>query len=347
MYNPQFIITPEINNYIAKIEAIRQKVKDTKILPEQEIALRFRATIEAVYSSTTIEGNPLNKNQVARALANKLNSWERAVIEVQNYKKALDWITKRFKSKKDISLKDILRLHTFVGDQLLPKHKVGQLRLGPVYVVDIIKKQEIVKYTGPKALQLPKLLNDLLFWLKKAKLKLHPILIAGILHYEFVSIHPFSDGNGRVTRLLVKLFLDLMGYDFREVLVLDKYYLENRLLYYASLNQAKEYEQQRKADLTDWLEFFTKGFYEVAKDLEKEISLVSVSNNKNVIRLSNEEIQILDFTKQFGQITARDVRDIIQVLERTAQRRLKILVNKGLLIKKGQGKNIFYILKNS
>lgn len=346
MYNPQFTITPEINNHIAKIETIRQKVKDSKILPEQEIAIRFRATIDAVHSSTTIEGNPLNKNQVIQALAGKLNPWEKAVIEVQNYKKALDWLAKRVQNKKDISQKDILKLHSLVTDNLLPKQKIGQLRTGPVYIVDIVGKKEIVKYTGPNPAQLSDLLDDLTFWLKENKTKLHPILVAGILHYEFVSIHPFSDGNGRVTRLLVKLFLDLADFDFRGALVLDKYYLVHRLAYYQSLNKAKEYTKQRKADLTSWLEFFVQGFYEIAKDLERDISIVSISGSKEVIRLSNEEMQILDFTKQLERITVKDVLDIIRVSERTGQRRLKLLVNKGLLIKKGKGKNIYYVLKN-
>lgn len=347
VYNPRFIITPEIINSIAKIEAIRQKVKDSKILPEQEIALRFRATVDAVHSSTTIEGNPLNKNQVIQALRGKLNSWEKAVIEVRNYKKALDWIVKRIIGKKEINLTDVLKLHRCVANNLLPKQKIGRLRTGPVYIVDIIGKKEIVKYIGPQARSLLNLLHDLFDWLRENKTKLHPILAAGILHYEFVSIHPFSDGNGRVTRLLVKLFLDLTGYDFRGALVLDKYYLANRMNYYRCLHNAANYKRQRKADLTSWLSFFTRGFWEVCKDLEKEISVARVSNNKTVIRLSNEEIQILDFAKQFGQITAHDMEDIIKGSERTIQRRLKALIGKKLLVKKGQGKNIYYILKQN
>ena len=347
VYNPKLTITPEINNYIAKIEAIRQKVKDSKILPEQEIALRFRAAVDAVHSSTTIEGNPLNKNQVIQALRGTLNSWEKAVIEVRNYKKALDWIAKRITDKKEINLTDVLKLHSCVANNLLPKQKIGQLRTGPVYIVDIIGKKEIVKYIGPQAKNLQYLLHDLLDWLRENKTKLHPVLAAGILHYEFVSIHPFSDGNGRVTRLLVKLFLDLLGYDFRGALVLDKFYLANQMSYYDSLHKAKHYEEQRKADLTSWLNFFARGFWEVCKDLEKEISVVSMSSNKKVIRLSNEEVQILDFAKQFGQITSSDIADIIKGSERTIQRRLKILIGKKLLIKKGQGKNIYYILKQN
>src|SRR3989442_11626982 len=91
MYTPHFTIIPEISNWIAQIEGIKQKLERSHILPEQEIALRYRAAVESTHSSTSIEGNPLNEKQVAAALAGKMNSWEKKVIEVVNYKKAWDW----------------------------------------------------------------------------------------------------------------------------------------------------------------------------------------------------------------------------------------------------------------
>jgi len=345
MYKPNFIITPEINKLIAMIETTRQKIKDSHILPEAEIALRYRAAIDAIYSSTTIEGNPLNKNQVEKALAGKMPLWQRAVTEVINYKKALDWINKRVKNKKDIDLSDILKLHYLLANKLLPKEKVGKIRTGPVYIVDIIGKREIVKYTGPDARKVETYINNLLYWLKKNKDSLHPILAAAIVHYEFVSIHPFSDGNGRATRLLVKLYLDLMAYDFRGALTLDKYYLENRMSYYKALNKAKTYRAQTKADLTSWIEFFTRGFYQMTSSLEKSINVVNLGKDKEMIRLSDDEFQLLDYTKQFGRIKSSEVITALRVSERTAQRILNKMIKKNLIVIKGKGKNIFYQLK--
>ena len=71
-YIPRFTITPEINNRIAQIEKIRQIVTSSRILPQQEITLRYRATVDAVHSSTTIEGNPLKRQEVVKVLAGKL-----------------------------------------------------------------------------------------------------------------------------------------------------------------------------------------------------------------------------------------------------------------------------------
>lgn len=341
MYTPRFIITPEITNWIAQIEAIKQKIERSRLLPEQEVVLRYKAAIESVYSSTSIEGNPLNEKQVANAISGKMNSWEKKVIEVVNYKKAWDWIAKRGKNRSEINLKDILQLHTLVADKLLPENKVGQMRSGPIYIVD--NKENII-YTGPKNNQLTILLNELLLWLNSQKEILHPVLLSGILHFQFVSIHPFSDGNGRVTRLLVKLFLEWVGYDFRGSLSLDTFYWQNISGYYKALNQAKTYEKQSKSDLTKWLTYFTYGFFLVAKELERKIDILTLDYQGKSLKLSDEEIQILDFIKQFGQINLRDTLDILKIPERTGQRRLMILVGKKIIMKIGKGKKTKYVL---
>lgn len=345
MYIPKFNITSELTNQIAEIEGIRTIVDQSNILPEKEIALRYRATVEAIHSSTTIEGNELNKKQVEAVLAGKaVAQTDYAVREVKNYKKALDWLEIRKKNPKQVSIDDILKIHELTMDELLPKEKTGHLRPGEIYIVDIINDDEKVRYHGPKSNLLPDLLSELFSWLELEAIRLHPVLAASIFHYEFVSIHPFSDGNGRVTRLLTMLYLSLRKYDFRGVLVPEIYYLEHRMEYYNSLNQANEYGKQRNANLTPWIEFFVKGFLTTVKQLKTEITITQAVNPKNVtIRLSQEEIQLLDFAKQMGSISLEETLEILQIPRRTAQRRLSKLVDKGLLQLNNTGKNTNYI----
>lgn len=342
MYKPKFTITPLINNQIAQIEAIRQKIDHANILPTQEIALRYKAAIESTHSSTSIEGNPLDSNQVQKALEGKMNAWEKRVIEVVNYKKAWDWVIKRSKKANPITIKDILHIHSLVMKDLLPSEKIGQIRPGSIYIVDIVKKQEILKYTGPNQKIIPKLIDNLLGWLSSNYDVLHPTLLAGIFHYEFVSIHPFSDGNGRVTRLLVKLLLDSLGYDFRGSLVLDSYYWQNTSLYYQSLSQANKYSLQTKSDLTPWLTYFVTGFQDVVQDLGRKINLLHTLKSINTLRLTESEIEIIDYVNQFGDISLRDAINIIRKPIRSIQRLLQSLVKKTLLIKVDLGKNTHY-----
>lgn len=345
MYVPKFIITPQVTNDIAEIEGIRTLVDQSKILPEREIALRYRATVEAVHSSTTIEGNPLSKQQVEAVLAGKeVAQTEYAITEVKNYKKALDWLDERRQQRDPISINDILKLHKLTMGGLLPKEKTGKLRPGPVYIVDILGKEERVRYIGPEANALEKLLSELFEWLYKDATQLHPVLTASILHFEFVSIHPFSDGNGRVTRLLTMLYLSQRGYGFKDVLVPDIYYLEHRLEYYNALNQAKTYAEQRIADLTPWIAYFVKGFLSVAKEVKTAVMIAEIpKHGSKIIRLSRQEILLLDYVKQLGSLSLEETLDILNIPRRTAQRRLKELVEKGLLKLGGSGKNTVYI----
>lgn len=344
MYKPNFNITPKINKRTAQIEAMKKKFELTRILPEQEIVLRYRAAIESANSSTNIEGNPLNKKQVESALAGKMNSWEKKVIEVVNYKKAWDWIEKRNKKKSNILFKDVMKLHGLVADNLLSEDKTGNIRPSNIYIVN---SRGNVNYMGPKSSQGKKLIKELFNWIEEQKNKLHPVLVAGILHYEFVSIHPFSDGNGRTTRLLVKMFLNLVNYDFRGCLVLDSYYWQNLSAYYGALSNAVMYKDQRKADITEWLEYFIEGFYEETKELERKIDILKVNPKDRSLKLSNDEIQVLDYVKQFGRINIKETLDILRLPSRTCQRRLGTLVDKKILKKLEKGKNTYYILSKS
>jgi len=339
MYKPIFIITPKITNWIAKIEALKKKFELSRILPEQEIILRYKAAIESVNSSTSIEGNPLNIKQVESALAGKMNSWE---IEVVNYKKAWDWIEKRNKKKSKILFKDTIKLHSLVADNLLSEDKTGHIRPSNIYIVD---DQDNVNYMGPKSFQVKKLIEELLIWLEDIENNLHPVLIAGILHYEFVSIHPFSDGNGRTTRLLVKMFLNLINYDFRGCLVLDSYYWQNLSAYYGAISHAKTYKDQSRADMTDWLTYFIEGFYQETKELERKVEILNMSGKIDTLKISDDETQVLDYVSQFRSIDLKETVNILRLPIRTCQRRLSVLVDKKILKMVGKGKNIHYILR--
>jgi len=346
MYQPKFTITPEINNRIAEIERIKEVVNKSRILPEQEAVLRFRAKVDAIHSSTSIEGNILNKREVEKVLGGEMVKANKQMItEALNYKKAIDWMERRLIESGKIEVKDILQLHYLTMKDLLLKEKVGFFRKGPVYIVDVINGQDVVRYIGPKGERVKRLIKELLIWLNKEGSRLHPILIAGLLHYEFVSIHPFSDGNGRVTRLLTLFFLWLNRYEFKRVLVPDIYYWQNRMAYYDALNRAKTYDGRERVDVTPWLEFFTKGFLVVAKDLEKEITSVSLSGeDREIVRLSNDDLMMVDFVKQMGRADLQDILSLLNGSERTVQRRLKGLVDKKIFKKCGKGRGVFYKL---
>ncbi len=320
------------------------------ILPELEVQLRFRATVEAVHSSTSIEGNPLNEQQVQKVLQGQtITASDYAIAEVLNYKRALDWLNKKENSNVDLTTKDILDLHGIVTAKLLPKEKSGNWRPGDVFVIDEVDGHEIVQYTGPSSTRVSKLVDSFLQWVKlQRETSLHPVLLAGLIQFIFVSIHPFSDGNGRTTRLLTYFFLRQWGYDFRRTLSLDSFYLQHRLEYYKALSRGKTFDERMAADITPFLEFFTNGFVEAAINLSQYIKIGKVTTGgEKPIRLDVDELAILDFVYQFGAITITEAIDILSAPKRTSQRRLMGLVDKNILTIKDQGPSTRYVLHSA
>ena len=203
-------------------------------------------------------------------------------------------------------------------------------------------------YRPPSAKKVPVAIFDLLNWLKIAtKEGLHPILRAGILHLEFASIHPFTDGNGRTTRLLTQLHLMQGGWDFRKIMVLDEYYNQDRLEYYNALQIEKTYRERIGKDLTSWLEYFTEGFLVEAMRVKMDIQatgLDKITTEEEQIFLDKDEVAIAEFLTTVGRITSEDVVEILKVAKRTAQLKLKNLSDKGLLNMNGKGPSSYYVL---
>ena len=326
-------------------------IERAKILPQQEIKLRRQALVRMTHSSTAIEGNKLNINEVEAILARKkIDAPQREIYEVQNYLKALKYIEKIGDKKQSISQKVLLRIHKLVTDKTLPEEQCGQYRKSPVYVVRRSPGfPDEVMYTGPEAKKVPNLCKDLLEWIDKSEKKeINPIIVAGIVHQEIAAIHPFADGNGRTSRALATLILYKRGYDFRRLFALEDYYNRDRQAYYKAINVGENYEK-RKTDFTAWLGYFVEGFKEEIDDVKRKVIFLSNKKIKegtdSKIFLGKEQVEILNFLDQVGKITAKDVMNIIKCPKRTAQLRLQKLKNLGMIKQIGKGPSSAYITK--
>lgn len=350
MFKPKFTITSKVNSRIAIIEKYKTLVDQATILPELELQLRFRATVESVHSSTSIEGNPLNEQQVENILqGNVISAPDYAIQEVLNYKKALDWLNKN-SFKFPLTLKRILEIHKILMTGLLPENKVGVLRPGPVYIVDEVDGKEIVQYTGPYAEDLSNLVESFLKWLsiQSQQKQYHPVLLAALIHYIFVSIHPFSDGNGRATRIMTTHYLRSINYDFRQSIALDSFYLQHRNEYYQALSRGNTFDTRMNADITEFIDFFVQGFEASANSISHYIQVGKVAEESGkTLRLSHEELQILDYIYEFGTINVMEAEDILSSSKRTTQRRLISLVKNNILRIEGKGPATKYMLAKS
>jgi len=333
---------------IAESKAI---IERAKILPAQELKLRRLALVRMSHSSTAIEGNRLNINEVEALFINKkIDAPKRDIYEVENYLKALKYIEKIVKSNKSITERVLLNIHKLVTNRTLPEEQSGHYRKSQVYIVRRrLGFSDEVVYTGPNALQVPKLCKNLLFWIAESeKNKINPVIVAGITHQEIAAIHPFADGNGRTARALATLVLYQQGYDFRRLFALEDYYNRERQAYYQAINIGKNYKE-RKIDFTPWLEYFINGFKEEIDNIRGKITVLAAKKIKGDINsqifLSKDQIAILDFLDQVGKITVGDVIDILKCPKRTAQLILQKIKKLGIIKQIGKGPSSAYVIK--
>ncbi len=335
---------------LTAIAEARSIISRAKLLPKQELRLRKQALIRMTHASTGIEGNILNLRQVEAIVERKkVDAPVRDVYEVQNYLKAIRYITRIVEEKDLITERTILAIHHLVTDKTLPAEQSGHYRKGPVYVVRrrAGMPQEIL-YTAPDAKRVPQLMKDLVAWLRESEREdIHPIIVAGVVHAEIAAIHPFTDGNGRTARALATLVLYARGYDFRHLFALEDYYNQERPKYYAAINMGKTYEERKVADLTRWIEYFVKGFRVEIDNVKTRV--IALSKRKvgdsihSQIYLDKDQSMVLDFLDQMGRITVQDLIDILQCPKRTAQLHLQKLKKINMIKQVGKGPSSAYI----
>lgn len=351
MFDPKYNITPPILSKIAEIAEIKAIIERSRVLPLNEAQLRRQAILRMAHTSTSIEGNALAEFEVGKVFEGQtVRAPQKDVLEVQNYYKALQALEELGKTKNDLTVKEIFQMHRLVINGLVSDEKVGRFRPGDVYVLDDLGDgREVLRFKAPAANKVSALINDLLEWISGSKeTSVHPVIIAGIFHLEFVSIHPFTDGNGRTARLLTQLLLYRMGWDFRKIIVLEDHYNRDRLAYYNAEHYGEGTHYKQGREFTHWLEYFTTGFVvEARKALEQiqSIGFGKVSESSEQIFLDRDDLLIMDFLTTVGRITSDDVMDILKVAKRTSQLKLKNLVDEGLLEVKGKGPATYYILK--
>jgi Fic family protein len=351
MFDPKYTVNPKTLSNMLELAEINAVVQRSRVLPLNEAQLRRQAILRMAHTSTSIEGNKLAQFEVGKVIEGKpVRAPQKDILEVENYYEALKTLDEMSKTKKDITEEDILTLHKIVTKGLQEVKKVGRFRPGDVYVLDDLGDgREILRFKAPSAKQVPILIGEMLEWLKNSKKEgVHPIVRAALLHLEFVTIHPFTDGNGRVARLLTQLLLYREGWDFRKIIVLEDYYNRDRMSYYNAEHEVQGNKYNKNADFSSWLEYFTTGFVvEARKAMEqiKSIGFGQVSKKSEQVFLDRDEVQIMDFLTTTGRITSEDVTDVLGVAIRTAQLKLKKLVDNDLLERQGSTTATFYTLK--
>lgn len=344
MFNPTFSITNKILKDIGIIEASREVINDSPLLPLWEKRFKEDAVIRTAHHGTHIEGNRLNLSEAKEVLmGGDVVGRARDVQEVINYRRTLQIIEDEAKRDiKRITDGTIKKLHRTVVAGILNPEQIGEFRTKQV----VIRNSENgeVTFRPPTAVEVPFLIREFLYWLNKTSSDdLHPVLKAGIAHHELVRIHPFIDGNGRVARALVTLILYLDGYDIRQFFSLEEYYDKDAISYYENLQKASG------GDLSSWLEYFVLGvaieFDRIKKKilkLSKDTYLKEKLGGKQVF-ITERQTRIIEYIQSIGYVQNKMFGDMVDgVSEDTILRDLTDLIDKGIVKKVGSTKAARY-----
>ncbi len=344
MFKPRFTYTHDIVNNLIEITSAREIILNAYLVPKWEVSLRKEALIRATHASTAIEGNPLTLEEVSRlAHGRKVTATRRAKQEVLNYLNVLENID-RYQKDGKITENHILKLHRDITKETLENPEwEGRYREIQVYVGNRITGEII--FIPPSPEDVPFLMRDFIKWLNSEESsKLHPVLVAGISHYELVRIHPFVDGNGRTARALATLVLYIREFDIKRFFVLDDYYDSDRRAYYAALKSV----DQNTLDLTRWLEYFIEGVKVSILRVKEKVLQLSIEKGrqrkKGQIALTERQMKIIGFIQQHGKITAGDVANMFKITRQAALKELSKLIELGVIELRGKGRGAHYVL---
>jgi Fic family protein len=345
MFKPRFRYTNKIVRLLTKISMAREVILHSPLIPRWKVTLRREAIIHSAHSSTSIEGNRLSLEQVSNlAQGREVMATRKDKQEVLNYLKALENLGKLSKGE-EISEKDILSIHrTLTKDTLENSSDCGTYRKRYVIVGNRLTGE--VMFRPPKNEEVPRLMKNLIKWINSEEAKeLDPVIEAGITHYEFVRIHPFVDGNGRTARVLATLVLYKRGFDTKQFFCLDDYYDSDRQAYYEALQGV----DQKRLDLTKWLEYFVEGVNVSIKVVKERVIRLSSERLRKAkrgrIALTERQMQIVEHINLNGQITNRDVRSMFKISDEGALKEIKKLLKLGVIKSRGKGRALHYVLQ--
>ncbi len=341
-------ITPEILGLIARIDEFKGAWRALGTLaPERLSALRRVATIESIGSSTRIEGSKLSDREVEQLLSHlEIKSFAtRDEQEVAGYSELMDLV---FSVWQDIPFTEnhIKQLH-----QILLRHSVkdtwhrGHYKTNPnsVAAFDENGAQTRIVFQTATPFDTPRLMTELVTWVQEQREagNLHPLLVIALSVVVFLEIHPFQDGNGRLSRALTTLLLLQTGYAYVPYSSLESVIEQNKEAYYLALRQTQGTIRSDAPNWQPWLVFFLRSLAEQVARLTKKVErerLVLAS-------LPELSLQIVEFAREHGRVTIGQAMKLTGVSRNTLKQHFRALVERGHLKQRGSGRGVWYELR--
>lgn len=341
-------ITPEILSLIARIDEFKGAWRALGTLaPDRLSALLRVAAIESIGSSTRIEGSKLSDREVERLLSNlEIKSFAtRDEQEVAGYAELMELV---FSSWRDIPFTEnyIKQLH-----QILLRHSEkdvrhrGHYKTQPnsVAAFDETGARIGIVFQTATPFDTPRLMTELVAWANREREadRLHPLLVITLCVVVFLEIHPFQDGNGRLSRVLTMLLLLQAGYAYVPYSSLENVIEQNKEAYYLALRQTQGMIRTDAPNWQPWLEFFLRSLAEQVARLARKIE------REKVVLAAMPELQlrIVEFAREHGRVTIGETIKLTGASRNTLKQHFRALVERGVLNRHGSGRGVWYELR--
>lgn len=333
------VLTNEILRQITAIEENRFHISSVELPTAVVNKLRKNSKKKSSYASNKIEGNPLTEKQADDVIESDPHKhFLKPEQEIRNYFMALSFLEKKQQEKAKVDVQLIMDVQA-IAENGASKEKIG-LRgpMPPGFLFAVYDAQSgNADYIPPEYSDIPELLRKLENYI--AITDDHPLIMAAIVHYQLVTIHPFEDGNGRTARLISGYILDYYGYGFQGIGSLEEYFAYDSDEYYNSLQMglpALYYSGRQDPPHPEiWIgyflrmmELYSKKVCEISKEAQKNNIQVSLSF------LNAKEKDLLRFLiqKNMTEFTPIEVGKMIGVSNKTIINRTVKLVNNGFII---------------
>jgi Fic family protein len=336
-FKPFFIISSKIARDLIRIEAAKERILHLPLTPTILASLRETARLFTTHYSTMIEGNRLDPQEIEKVLKYEEHfpGRERDEKEVKGYYAALQSVEQLAAKRAPVTETIIRTLHALVMAGGRQKVKPTPYREGQNVIRD--GRMRTIVYMPPEAKDVSGLMEGMVQWIREENGPPCPI-IAGIAHYEFATIHPYFDGNGRTARLLTTLILHLGGYDLKGLYSLEEYYARSLDAYYQAISIGPShnyYMGRAEADITPWIEYFVEGMAIAFENVLKRMA--SVENQGEMDRefllrkLDPKQRKVLELFNAYQTVTSHQIGELFGFKPRTASALCKRWVESGFL----------------
>jgi Fic family protein len=339
VWSPSYSITPKTARLLMDIEATRAEVEHMPLPPTVEAELRRQARVRSTHYSTGIEGNRLTLAEAEKVIRNakaEFRGRERDVREVRNYWNALLRVEEWAEEGRPVTEDLICRLHALV--ERGPRSRPTPYRDGQNVIRD--SASGALVYMPPEAKDVPGLVAGMVRWIREARKAGVPVpLLAGLAHYQFVTVHPYYDGNGRTGRLLATLLLHQGGYGLGGLISVEEHHARDLPAYYRALAvhpHHNYYEGRAEADLTPWVDYFVATLAETFAAVRKEARHLAgkgiPAEPRFLRKLDRRARIVLRLFAGADRVAARDVARALGLSDRMARVLLKQWVADGWLV---------------